>query len=145
MIFITTSNKTREQYDTSNYSKEHYLFSNENKKVLGKFKDECGGVPIKEYVGLRPKMYSVITQTEEIRKAKGVKKNVVKNQITHQNYLNCLFEGETFKHSMDMLRSYNHQIYGIKVNKTSLSPLDTKRWIDDDGVNTLAYGHYTLL
>ena len=83
-------------------------------------------------------MYSVITQTEEIRKAKGVKKNVVKNQITHQNYLNCLFNRETFKHWMNMLRSYEHQIYGIKVDKTSLSPLDTKHWIADDGVNTLA-------
>ena len=121
------------------------MFNEKNKKVLGKFKDECGGVPIKEYVGLRPKMYSVITQTEEIRKAKGVKKNVVKNQITHQNYLDCLFNCKTFKHSMDMLRSYNHQIYGIKVNKSSLSPLDTKRWIADDEINTLAYGHYTLL
>ena len=44
------------------------------KKVLGKFKDELGGVPISEYVGLRPKMYSVITKEEEIRKAKGVKR-----------------------------------------------------------------------
>ena len=132
-------------YDTSNYKKDHFLFNEKNKKVLGKCKDECGGVPIKEYAGLTPKMYSVITQTEKIRKAKGVKKNVVKNQITHQNYLDCLFNCKTFKHSMDMLRSYNHQIYGIKVNKSSLSPLDTKRWIADDEINTLAYGHYTLL
>ena len=137
--------KNIEDYDTSNYKEDHFLFSKKNKKVLGKFKDECGGVPIKEYVGLRPKMYSVITQTEEIRKAKGIKKNVVKNQITHENYLDCLFNCKTFKHSMDMLRSYNHQIYGIKVNKSSLSPLDTKRWIANDGINTLAYGHYTLL
>ena len=43
---------------------------------------------------------------------------------------------------MNMLRSYNHQIYGINVNKTSLSPLDTKRWILDDGINTLAFGHF---
>ena len=130
------------QYDTSNYNNKHFLFSNENKKVLGKFKDELGGVPISEYVGLRPKMYSVITKEEEIRKAKGIKKNVVKNQITHENYLDCLFEGKTFKHQMNMLRSYNHQIYGINVNKTSLSPLDTKRWISDDGINTLAFGHF---
>ena len=130
------------QYDTRNYNNKHFLFSNENKKVLGKFKDELGGVPISEYVGLRPKMYSVITKEEEIRKAKGIKKNVVKDQITHENYLDCLFEGKTFKHQMNMLRSYNHQIYGINVNKTSLSPLDTKRWILDDGIHTLAFGHF---
>ena len=45
---------------------------------------------------------------------------------------------------MDMLRSYNHQIYGIKVNKTSLSPLDIKRWIFDDGINALAFGHFKV-
>ena len=64
------------QYDTSNYNNKHFLFSNENKKVLGKFKDELGGVPISEYVGLRPKMCSVIMKEEEIRKAKGIKKKV---------------------------------------------------------------------
>ena len=58
--------------------------------------------------------------------------------------LDCLFEGKTFKHQMNMLRSHNHQIYGINVNKTSLSPLDTKRWIFDDGINTLAFGHFKV-
>ena len=28
------------------------------KKVLGMFKEECGGIPIKEYVGPRPKIYT---------------------------------------------------------------------------------------
>ena len=83
-----------EQYDTSNYDKNHYLFNETNKKVLGKFKNECGGIPIKEYVGLRPKMYSIITAAVEIRKAKGVKKIVVKNEITHENHEQCLFDGK---------------------------------------------------
>ena len=39
------------------------------------------------------------------------------------------------------LRSENHQIYCQHVNKKSLCPLDTKRWIPVDGINTLAYGH----
>ena len=46
---------------------------------------------------------------------------------------------------MNMLRSYDHQIYGIPLNKISWSPLDTKRWIADNGINTLAYGHHTIL
>ena len=37
-------------YDTSNYPKEHLLYNDVNKKVLGKMKDECGGQPIYEYV-----------------------------------------------------------------------------------------------
>ena len=46
-------------YDTSNYPKDHPLYDNRNKKVLGKMKDECGGGVINEVVAVRPKMYSV--------------------------------------------------------------------------------------
>ena len=49
-------------YDTSNYPKEHFLFSNSNKKVIGKCKDETAGVPIMECIGLRAKMYSMVTK-----------------------------------------------------------------------------------
>ena len=47
-------------YDTSDYPKTHPLYSSANKKVLGKLKDECAGPAIAEYVGLRPKMYSIL-------------------------------------------------------------------------------------
>ena len=40
-------------YDTSNYPKDHPLYSEVNKEVLGKMKDECGGTPIEEVVCLR--------------------------------------------------------------------------------------------
>ena len=66
-------------YDTSDYPKDHPLHSKDNKKVLGKMKDECVGSPIAECVFLRPKMYSILKSDEKnIKKAKGVKKNVVK-------------------------------------------------------------------
>jgi len=62
-------------YDTSDYPKEHPLHSNADKKVLGKMKDECAGTPIAEYVGLRPKMYSILKADEKnIKKSKGRKK-----------------------------------------------------------------------
>ena len=58
-------------YDTSDYPREHPLHSVENKKVLGKMTDECAGRPIAEYVGLRPKMYSILeTNGDNIKKAK---------------------------------------------------------------------------
>ena len=72
-------------YDTSDYPKEHPLYSNTNKKVLGKMKDKCAGTPIAECVCLRPKMYSILKADEKnIKKAKGVKKSVVKKQIMHE-------------------------------------------------------------
>ena len=61
-------------YDTSNYLKDHVLFSDANNKV-GKFKDETAGDPVMEWVGLRAKMYSMLTKGgEENKKGKGIKK-----------------------------------------------------------------------
>ena len=115
-------------YDFSDYPKDHPLFSEQNKKVIGKFKDECSGIPIAEYVGLRPKMYSILRADEQlIKKTKGVKKYVFTKQINCANYKDALFNQKTYSHEMKMLRSQKHQIYGLTINKTTLSPLDTKR------------------
>ena len=114
-------------YDTSDYPRDHPLHSTENKKVLGKMKDECAGVPVEEFVGLRPKMYSIMKANHtNIKKAKGVKKAVVKKQIRHKQYKECLFDKKVFHHGMNMLRSEGHKMYGLHVTKKSLSPMDTK-------------------
>ena len=80
-----------------------------------------------------------------VRKAKGVKKNVVKKQIKHEQYKQVLFSKEQMWHGMNILRSEGHEIYGMYVNKISLSPFDSKRWIADDGVNTKAYGYNSAM
>ena len=132
-------------YDTSDYPQVHELYSEENKKVLGKMKDECCGRLITEYVGLRPKMYSILEDSEKnIRKAKGVKRNVVQQELKHEMYLDCLQEQTQCKHEMHCLRSEKHRVYGMQTNKVSLAPYDSKRWIADDGIKTLAYGHYLV-
>ena len=129
-------------YDTCDYPKEHPLYSNANKKVLGKMKDECAGTPIAECVCLRPKMYSILKADEKnIKKAKGVKKSVVKKQIMHEHYKETLFGTKQLWHGMNILRSERHVIYGMHVNKISLSPFDSKRWIADNGIHTNAYGY----
>ena len=53
-------------YDTCNYPKDSPLFSPINKKVLGKMKNECGGLAIEEVVAARPKMYSVVKGGKKI-------------------------------------------------------------------------------
>ena len=66
-------------YDTSDNPLDHFLHNMKNKKVLGKMKDKCAGRLIAEYVGLRPKMYSILEESgQNLKKAKGVKKAVVK-------------------------------------------------------------------
>jgi len=65
----------RNLFDNSDYPKSSKFFFGENKKVISKFKDETARKPIAEFVGLKSKMYSYIT--EEKKTAKGVKKNVI--------------------------------------------------------------------
>ena len=136
----------RDLYDTSDYPADHPLHNTENKKVLGKMKDECAGRIIAEYTGLRSKMYSLLEAAgNNIKKAKGVKKSVVKNHIRHEHYKEALFDKKTFRCGMDVLRSERHRIYGQHLNKVSLSPFDSKRWIAENGIDTLAYGHKDAL
>jgi len=77
-------------FDTSEYDNSHFLYSTDNKKVLGKMKDETHGVPIVEFVGLRPKMYSLKYEENgksiEKKTAKGIAKNVTKRSIRHAHY-----------------------------------------------------------
>ena len=88
--------KNADLYDTSDYAGDHPLHSMVNKKVLGKMKDEYAGRPVAEYVGLRPKLYSILEASGNIRKAKGVKKTAVRKHIRHEQYREALFEKQTF-------------------------------------------------
>ena len=49
-----------DHFDTLEYSRDHFLYSVRNTKVLGKMKDKTHGIPFKKFVGLRPKMYSTL-------------------------------------------------------------------------------------
>ena len=49
--------KNKEMFDFSNYSAKSKCYDNSNKLVIGKTKDEMGGVAIEEFVGLKSKMY----------------------------------------------------------------------------------------
>ena len=86
-----------------------------------------------------PKMYSILeVGGKNTKKVKGVKK---KKLIRHEQYKEALFENQTFRHGMDVLRSERHRIYGQYMSKVSLTPFDSKRWIAKNGVDTQAYGH----
>ena len=51
--------KWKNLFDFSNCSKDSKFFNETNKKVIGKMKDEFGGVIIIEFVGLKSQMYSI--------------------------------------------------------------------------------------
>ena len=127
-------------YDTSDYPKDSPLYSDKNKKVIGKMKDEMNGTIIKEYVGLRAKMYSIASQKSVIKKAKGISKPVVKMNISHDNYKEALFDGKTFEHNNVKLTSKLHQISTTTVTKKSLDANNTKRVFVDPEFS-YAVGH----
>jgi len=115
----------------------------ENKKVVGKFKDECYGRSITEFVGLRPKLYSILEfNGDNIKKAKGVQKTVVKEDLRHELYEQCLDEHKDMKRKQIVIRSRARRRGVYEQNKTRLSPRDTKKWIAADGITTMAFGHY---
>ena len=86
-------------FDFSGYEKESPFYNDGNKKVISKMKDELNGEFIEELIGLRAKIYQQKAKKGEMKKAKGVKKNVVKKYISHQDYVDFLFEERKFIHT----------------------------------------------
>ena len=137
----------KDKFDTSDYPENHPsgIPTGENKKVLGMMKDEAAGKIIKEFVGLRSKLYSfVMDDGGETKKCKGIKKQVVERSIRHEHYKTCLTTGKELLRKQNILRSYEHEVYTEEVNKVALSALDDKRHILSDGMDTLALGHYKI-
>ena len=98
----------------SDYPLDLKLFVPVNKKVIGKMKDAFKGKLISEFVGLKSKMHSLISANdEEVTKAKKVNK-----KLRHKEFVGT-----------------------YDVCKISLSCFEDKRYVLDDGVNTLAYFH----
>ena len=125
--------------------KTHPIITKKIKKVIGKFKDEAAGIPITEFVGLRSKMYSYIKDNKKGGKtAKGIKKNVIKENITHKDYKDTLSNIREMHHKMKTIRSQNHELSSYEINKVSLSCFDDKRYIHEDGKTSYAYGHKNI-
>ena len=100
-------------------------------------KDKLNGNKIVEFVGLKSKMYSLISSDgKEINKAKGINK-----KLRHDEYLDVLFNKKVVRHKIKRIQSVLHKIGTYNINKISLSCFDDKRHVLNDGINTLAYFH----
>ena len=134
--------KIKDKLDTSDYDKSHPLFSTDNKKIPGKFKDETNGNIIKEFVGLKSKMYSILLDNNKNKNTcKGTTKTVKDIYLKHDKYKSCLENIKIECTDNHVIRSINHQLYLMKMNKIALNPFDDKRYILNDNITTLAYGH----
>ena len=114
-----------------------YFFDLANKKGIGKMKDEFKGRKINEFVGLKSKMYSLISiDNNEVTKAKEVNK-----KIRHQEFIDFLFNRNVIRHNMERIQSKYNRIGTYNVCKISFFCFDDKRYELDDGVKPLAYFH----
>ena len=129
-MFVKIFFKWKDLFDFSNCSKDSKSFDDANKKVIGKMKDEYGGVITDEFLGLKSKMYSIKKiDGNESSTAKGV------NIATEFNeFKDVLFNKKIIRQKMKRIQAKKH----IKI---SLSCFDDKRFVLDDGVHTLAYFH----
>ena len=116
-----------------------------NKKTIGKFKDETAGISIKEFIGLRSKMYSIKLDNDiEKKTAKGIVRHVIKKELKHETYKYILETSGKMYSDMKVIRSEKHQIYTMNLHKISLSAYDDKRYIKENGISSYAYGHHNV-
>ena len=134
----------KKHFDLSDMHLKQFI-NLDNKKVVGKFKDETQGIPICEFIGLRSMMYSLkLDDNSEKKTAKGIVRSVMKNHSKHDNYKHILETGERMNSSMKMIRSFDQDIYTVNVTKVSSSAYDDKLYIQEDGITSYAYGHFRI-
>ena len=105
------------RFDTSSYEVNRPLPTGKNKKVIGLMKDELGGKIITEFVTLRPKTYSFLTDDgKEDKKAKGTTKCIIKKMIKFNDYKKCLLNDEVILKSQQRFISKTHNVYTENIN-----------------------------
>ena len=142
-FFQDISNDVEKWFDTSNYDKndKRPLSIGKNKKVPDLFKDELGGKIITEFVAPRPKTYVYLDDdSNDHKKAKGIKKCVIKQKLMFKNYKDCLIDSETVYSSQHRFKSYNHDVYTEDVNNRALSTNADKRLQTYNKIETYPYG-----
>ena len=139
------------RFDTSNYEANtsetsalarRPLPTGKNKKIIGLMKDELGGKKITEFVTLRPKTYSFLTDDgKEDKKAKGTKKCVIKKMIKFNDYKKCLLNDEVMLKPQQRFISNKHDVYSENINKIALSNNDDKRIVLSNKITSYPYGY----
>ena len=139
-FFEDIASDIENRFDTSNYEVKRPLPTGKNKKVIGSMKDELGGKIITEFVTLRPKTYSFLTDDgKEDKKAKGTKKCIIKKMIKFNDYIECLLDDEVILKSQHV--SKKHDVYTENINKIALSNNNDKRIVSSNKISSYPYGY----
>ena len=118
-------------------SEDSKFFNDNNKKVVGKMKDEFSGVIVTEFVGLKSPMYSK-------KKIDGKEHNTAKGvsiATEFDKFKDVLFNETIIRHKMNRIQTRKHKLGTYEINKISFSCFGDKRYVSDDGIYTLSYFH----
>ena len=136
------ANDVEKRFDTSNYEVNRPVTTGKNKRVIGLMKDELGGKIVPEFVTLRPKTYSYLTDNgKEDKKLKERKKCVIKRMIKFNDYKNCLLKDKVILKSQQRFISKKHDVYTENINKIALSNNYDKRIVSSDKITSYPYGY----
>ena len=129
----------------SNFKKDHYLFSPENRKSLLYFKDENPGDLIKEFIGLRSKLYIIKTVSKKSDiKAKGYIRHFKNSYLSFDKYKTCHENLQIYRFPALSIRSFDHELYTVFQNKIVLNNFDSKMYISNCNIHTYFYAACNL-
>lgn len=113
-------------------------------KVTGQFKDESGGLLLLEFAGNKSKSYSNLNeQFINVKKLKGIPKAVLAKCITHEHYVKTIREPfKITQLTFPKLGSQKHSMYQYSKSMIALCTFDDKRFVENNNINTKAFGHY---
>ena len=100
-------------------------------------KDEMGVRVISEFIGLKSKMYSLVTVDDEEK----VRAKSVNKKLKHSEFFYVLFGKKIVRHNMKRIQAKHHRLGTYDVCKVSLSYFDDKKHVLGNGVDTFAYLH----
>ena len=132
-------------FDFSNFKTDNYLYSDKNRKALLFFKDENPNDFIKEFIGLRSKLYVIKTvSNQEDKKCKGYNRKFRDTLLTYEKHINCHENLNQFRLPLLSIRGFDHHLYTVLQNKVVLNNFDSKMYICDCNIHTFFYGSKDL-
>ncbi|XP_072161273.1 uncharacterized protein [Bemisia tabaci] len=147
-----------EWLDFSTLPRDHPCWSPVNCKRMGMFKDETSNATIGEFVGLSSKMYacrflplpdaagseSEVGQVKLLCRAKGIDGRTMQRDINFDLYKNVLFGKTDHFVTQRRIQSRKMQLYSYQTRKIGLRNIDRKRYILENGIDTLPWGHVDI-
>ena len=131
-----------ERFDTSNcIDIDRPLPMGMNKKVISLMKDEMGGSIIKEFITLNPK-YIKENEIKEDKKCKGIKRSVVLNNLSFDDYMQTLVTNKNKIVKQNLIRSKNHEIKTVVDEEKKAFTTKNDKRVMIDNIKSVAIGYF---